>query len=299
MLRTGQLRALVGAGLASLVVGVLLACSASAALPPNLTDTFDSGDDGWSIYKGGSIGPVDWNAGGGNPGGFLSYTTDGAGSDAAFGDAEYVAHLSRYSGRARIVADMRTSAVGAAPPTISLADPDYPAMGSIHATAGTPLSPKWQSYSFPLVAETGWYDDAGDRLDAGDLHRFLNLDPVVLVGAAYGSAAGSITDLDNIGIIDELPRAITIAAKRRSFTGRVSLEEGFDAPQCLDDQKVRVLRLRKGGTRLFGKARTDSAGRYKVKGKPKPGRYVAEAPLNTNPDPDCAAAKSKAIKVPR
>ena len=120
-------------------VGLLLAASASAAIPPDLTDTFDSGDDGWSIYEGGTIGPADWTATGGNTGGFLSYDERRmpTAGDAAFGDAGYVAHLSRYFGRARIVADLRSTAAaaGRARSSASSTPPTRPS-GSISSSAG-------------------------------------------------------------------------------------------------------------------------------------------------------------------
>ncbi len=285
------------AGFAAFVV-LVLAISASAAFPPDLTDTFDSGDDGWSIYEGGSIGPADWYATGGNPGGFLSHTSSEGDSGAAFGDAGYVAHLSRYFGRARIVADIRSTAAAPGPPIVRLVDPTYPAFGSISSSGGEPLSTQWRHYSFPLRPSAGWYDESGDRLGSGDLRHFLNLDPVILVDADYGSGAGERIDLDNIGLISEWPRGISIKPKKNGFKGVITIKEGHDAPQCLDSQKVRVLRERKRGARLFGKAKTDADGKYVIKGDLKRGRYFAQAPLTPQPTgPPCGAARSKTIKV--
>jgi hypothetical protein len=290
-----------GAGAAGLVVGaVLWLVTAAGATPPDLTDDFDGGSDGWSLYEGGSIGPADWFAAGGNPGGFLSHTDAGGGSHAAFGDAGYVAHLSRYYERARIVADLRSTAVGAPSPTVRLVDPDYATFGSISSSSGPPLGADWHHYSFPLRAASGWYDDDGDRLDSGELRRFLALDPVILVDAGYG--AGARTDLDNVGLIQEWPRSVSIRAKagHKGFKGVIKVLGGFDEPQCLDSEKVRILRVRKGRTRVFGSATTDSVGKYSLSRTTKPGRYFAKAPLAPQEmGPPCGAAKSKTIRVKR
>ena len=270
-------------------------------MPPDLTDTFDGGDQGWSIYEGGALSPVEWTATGGNPGGFLSFTDpDSGSSDAAFGDAGYVAHISRYFGNARIVADMRSSAADAAPPTIRLVDPAYENLGSIESTAGTPLTSSWQHYSFPLVAATGWYGQDGDRLDSGALRRFLNLDPVILVSADNSAQPRERTDLDNIGLSTEYPRGVSIKAKAggKGFKGAITIKQGRDAPQCLDSQKVRILRQKADGARSFGTATTDVNGKYVIKGNLKPGRYLALAPVS-HPEsgPKCGEATSKTIKV--
>jgi len=270
-------------------------------MPPDLTDTFDGGDQGWSIYEGGALSPVDWTATGGNPGGFLSFTDpDSGSSDAAFGDAGYVAHISRYFGNARIVADMRSSAADAAPPTIRLVDPAYEDLGSIESTAGTPLTSSWQHYSFPLVAATGWYDQDGDRLDNGALRRFLNLDPVILVSADNSAQPGERTDLDNIGLSSEYPRGVSIKAKAggKGFKGAITIKQGRDAPQCLAGQKIRILRKTKHSAKGFAKAKTDDAGRYSISKNVKPGRYFAQAPmLDLTDSADCGAATSKTIVV--
>lgn len=293
---TRGVRVSVAAGLA--VAAMLWLAAAAGALPPNLTDDFDSGDDGWSLYEGGAIEPADWFDAGGNPGGFLSHT--GTGTDAAFGDAGYVARLSRYFDRADIVADLRSTATGAPAPTVRLVDPDYASFGSISSTAGTPLGTGWRHYSFPLRAAAGWYDEGGDRLDPGELRRFLALDPVILVDADYG--AGSRTDLDNIGLLKEYPRSVSISPKagHKGFKGVVKVKRGFDAPQCLGDQKVRVVRTRKGKSRVFGTATTASSGRYSLDRTAKPGRYVAKAPRSEpGMGPPCGAAASKPVTVKR
>ena len=282
-------------GLIALVA--LWFAAAVGAMPPDLTDDFDGGDDGWSLYEGGSIGPAEWFGTGGNPGGFLSHA--GTGEDAAFGDAGYVTHLSRYYDRAEIVADLRSTAAGAEP-TVRLADPKYASFGSISSTAAGSLTGEWRHFSFPLRASAGWYDGGGDRLGPGELRRFLALDPVILVDADYGT--GSRTDLDNIGIISEFPRAVSIRAKagRKGFKGVVKVTEGLDAPQCIGDQKVRILRSRKGKTRAFATATTASSGRYSVDRAVKPGRYFAKVALtDTGMGAPCGAAKSKAVRVKR
>ena len=281
------------------VAALWLASSAPAALPPDLTDGFDSGDDGWSIYEGGSIGDAGWSASGGNPGGFLSYESpDAEAGDAAFGDSGYVAHLSDYYGRARIVADLRTTGDAASRATVRLVDPAYPALGSIRSTAHRSLSERWQHYSFPLDASGGWYDARGDRLDTGEFRRFLNLDPVILIEADHGG----ITGLDNVGLISEFKRSVSIRLKGKSkgFKGGIRVLEGFDAPQCLDEQVVKVLRKRKGKTRQFASATTDVDGRYEIERPVKPGRYIARAPLSEQTmGADCGAAKSKPLRVDR
>ncbi len=285
------------AGLVVLVV--LWLASAAAAMPPDLTDDFDSGDAGWSLYEGGAIGPADWLATGGNPGGYISHKSSGAETDAAFGDAGYVAHLSRYFDKARIVADMRSTAT-AATPTVRLADPDYSSFGSISSTAAEPMSGAWRHYSFPLRASAGWYDDSGHRLDSGRLRRFLALDPIILVDAGYG--AGETTDLDNIGLSTVFPRGVSIRAKagRKGFKGAITIKQGRDAPQCLAGQKVRILRTSKGKTGRFAAATTNDAGKYSVAKGLKPGRYFAQAPESAPPaSAKCGEATSKTIRVKR
>lgn len=287
------------AGATGLIALVALWFAAAAgAMPPDLTDDFDGGDDGWSLYDGGSIGPAEWFGTGGNPGGFLSHA--GTGQDAAFGDAAYVAHLSRYYGKAEIVADLRSTAPGAPAPTLRLVDPKYASFGTISSTASGSLADEWRHFSFPLRASAGWYDDGGGRLDAGELRRFLALDPVILVDADYGT--GTRTDLDNIGLISEFPRSVSIRAKagHKGFKGNVKVEEGLDAPQCFGDQKVRILRSRRGKTRAFATATTASSGRYSVDRTAKPGRYFAKVALTeTGMGPPCGAAQSKTVRVRR
>ena len=125
---------------------------------------------------------------------------------------------------------------------------------------------------------------------------------MILIAADNGSATGTTTDLDNVGLISECPRGVSIRARAgaKGFKGAITIEEGFDAPQCLTGQKVRIVRKSKSSTRGFAKATTNAAGKYSVTKNVKPGRYFARIPKVAQPSgPPCGAAASKTIRVKR
>ena len=280
------------------VSAFLLSAVFASAAPPKITETFDTGDDGWEIYESGSESSAAWVAAGGNPGGFIRYEdASAAGSDALFADADYVSNISRYSGDP-IVVDLRAGSAQADGPTVFLGDPYYPQYPMIRLERGAPLSSEWTHYEFPLSSNGAhrWRDADGAPLSPSEFRDFLATDPAIYFRAGFSGDAGETTDLDNVGIVPATPRAISLHYRGSSneFYGRIK----SDNVGCIQGAPVKLFRVKKGGKEKIGEATTDSQGKYTVSDPGKPGKYFSKVPDTELPPTDaCAPDRSKTIKL--
>lgn len=277
----------------------LLAIGGAFAAPPTITETFDSGNDGWEIYEGDSESPAAWISSGGNPGGFIRYEdADSASSDAVFADEDYVTDISDREGQV-IVADLRTGSAVSEGPTVYLGDP-YDLDGPmIHLRRDPALSTGWTHYEFPVKTSNShrWRDDDGEPLTDSAFADFLATNPAIFVRADYSAVAGETTDFDNVGIVMFIPRTVTLrySGSQNKFTGRLKSDE----PQCKPNIDVTVFRVKNGKRDQIGKATTNSKGKYALSDPGKPGKYfsrVKETELGSPLDV-CAPGKSKKVKL--
>ena len=72
-----------------------------------------------------------------------------------------------------------------------------------------------------------------------------------------------------------------------------------DSPDCIANRKIRLFREKRGGTKVIGKTRTGSDGKWTIMKTPKTGVYYAKVNQYANESTGlvCLPAKSKKVAI--
>jgi hypothetical protein len=289
---------------------------ATPAVAAGFFSGFDAGTQGWTCSPCGSgIGSVAQTGGGGNPGGFLSFTDGDSGSletlSAFVGPGTWAGNRSAYF-NGTLSFDLRLNAADNTGRTVEVLLLD-PVDGAVVFISGTTPTTSWESSKVGLTQAPGWrYLGALQACMPNDQACIQSIPTLtktqftsvltnfggVDILADYQSSPGEETDLDNVALQPPTVAARTLtlsyAAAQHAFKGKLSSA----VVACTSNQSVSVYRVRTGPDLKVGATKTNGSGVWSLTHSVTPGSYYAQAlRTNSSEGTDCGVVKSSPLVI--